>query len=115
MKATIYHNPACGTSRKTLEILRNEGTEVTVIEYLKAPPSREELKRIYDRAGISPREGLRAKEPLAEELGLTREDVSDEEVLDAMMEHPILIQRPLVETEKGARLCRPKEEVRQLL
>ena len=115
MKATIYHNPLCGTSRKTLEILRNEGADVSVIEYLKAPPSREELIRLYDRAGISPREGLRAKEPLAEELGLTRPDVSDDEILDAMMEHPILIQRPLVETEKGVRLCRPQEEVRELL
>ena len=113
--ATIYHNPACGTSRKTLEILRNEGAELNVIEYLRAPPSRDELKRLYERAGITPRQGLRAKEPLAEELGLTRPDVTDDEVLDAMMEHPILIQRPLVETEKGARLCRPQEEVRQLL
>ena len=115
MKATIYHNPACGTSRKTLEILRNEGADVTVIEYLKTPPGRAELKRLYERAGIAPREGLRAKEPLAEELGLTRPGVSDEEILDAMMEHPILIQRPLVETDKGVRLCRPQEEVRQLL
>ena len=115
MRATIYHNPMCGTSRKTLEILNNEGADVTVIEYLKAPPSRDELKRVYARAGISPREGLRAKEPLAEELGLTRPDVSDDEILDAMMEHPVLIQRPLVETDKGARLCRPQEEVRQLL
>jgi arsenate reductase len=115
MKATIYHNPMCGTSRKTLEILHNEGAEITVIEYLKAPPSREELKRIYDRAGINPRQGLRDKEPLAVELGLTRPGVSDDEILDAMMEHPILIQRPLVVTEKGARLCRPQEEVHQLL
>jgi arsenate reductase len=115
MKATIYHNPACGTSRKTLEILRNEGVDVDVVEYLTAPPSREELKRLYDRAGITPREGLRAKEPLAEALGLTRPDVSDEAILDAMMEHPILIQRPLVETDKGVRLCRPQEEVRSLL
>ena len=115
MKATIYHNPACGTSRKTLEILRNEGADVTVIEYLKAPPSRDELKRLYEQAGISPREGLRAKEPIAEELGLTRPDVSDDEILDAMMEHPILIQRPLVMTDKGVRLCRPQEEVRQIL
>ena len=115
MKATIYHNPMCGTSRKTLEILQNEGADVTVIEYLKAPPTREELKRLYQRAGITPREGLRAKEPLAEQLGLTRPDVSDDEILDAMMEHPILIQRPLVETGKGVRLCRPQEEVRQLL
>lgn len=115
MKATIYHNPQCGTSRKTLEILRNEGAEVSVIEYLKTPPGRSELERLYDRAGITPREGLRAKEPLAQELGLTRPDASDDEILDAMMEHPVLIQRPLVETEKGVRLCRPQEEVRKLL
>jgi arsenate reductase len=115
MKAIIYHNPMCGTSRKTLEILNNEGADVTVVEYLKAPPSREELKRLYQRAGISPREGLRDKEPLAEELGLTDPSVSDDAILDAMMEHPILIQRPLVETDKGVRLCRPQEEVRGLL
>ncbi len=115
MKATIYHNPMCGTSRKTLEILRNEGADVTVIEYLKAPPSRGELKRLYDRAGITPREGLRGREELAEQLGLNRPDASDDEVLDAMMEHPILIQRPLVETEKGVRLCRPQEEVHEIL
>jgi arsenate reductase (glutaredoxin) len=115
MKATIYHNPMCGTSRKTLEILNNEGADVTVIEYLKAPPSRAELKQLYAQAGITPREGLRSKEPLAEDLGLNRPDVSDDEILDAMMEHPILIQRPLVVTEKGVRLCRPQEEVRQLL
>ena len=115
MKATIYHNPMCGTSRKTLEILNNEDADVTVVEYLKAPPGREELKRLYQRAGISPRDGLRAKEQLAEELGLTDPSVSDDTILDAMMEHPILIQRPLVETEKGVRLCRPQEEVRHLL
>jgi arsenate reductase len=115
MKATIYHNPMCGTSRKTLEILRNEGADETVIEYLKAPPSREELRRLYERAGICPREGLRAKESLAEELGLTSADATDDQILDAMMEHPILIQRPLVETEKGVGLCRPQEEVRKLL
>ena len=115
MKATIYHNPSCGTSRKTLEILRNEGADVTIVEYLKAPPSRDELKRLYERAGISPREGLRDKESLAVELGLTDSDATDNQILDAMMEHPILIQRPLVETDKGVRLCRPQEEVRQLL
>jgi arsenate reductase len=115
MKATIYHNPMCGTSRKTLEILDDEGAEVTVIEYLKAPPSRDELERLYHRAGITPREGLRAREPLAEELGLTDPSVGDEAILDAMMEHPILIQRPLVETAKGVRLCRPQDEVRQIL
>ena len=115
MKATIYHNPMCGTSRKTLEILENEGVDVDVVEYLKVPPSRDELKGLYQRAGISPRDGLRDKEPLAADLGLTDPTVSDEAILDAMMEHPILIQRPLVETEKGVRLCRPQDEVRQIL
>ena len=115
MNVTIYHNPLCGTSRKTLEILRDSGTEPKVVEYLKAPPSREELKRLYDRAGISPRDGLRSKEPLAEELGLTRPDVSDDEILDAMTEHPVLINRPLVETDKGVRLCRPQDVVREIL
>jgi arsenate reductase (glutaredoxin) len=115
MKATIYHNPMCGTSRKTLEILENEGADVEVVEYLKTPPSREQLKRLYTRAGISARAGLRDKEPLAEELGLNDPSVSEDAILDAMMEHPILIQRPLVETEKGVRLCRPQDEVRQIL
>lgn len=115
MPVTIYHNPLCGTSRKTLEILRESGADPRVIEYLQTPPSRDELKRIYRRAGISPREGLRAKEPIAQELGLTRPDVSDDEILDAMMEHPILINRPLVETDKGARLCRPQDVVREIL
>jgi arsenate reductase len=115
MKALIHHNPACGTSRKTLEILRESGADVTVNEYLKTPPSRDELKRLYARAGISPREGLRAKEPLAEELGLTGPDVGDDTILDAMVEHPILINRPIVETDKGARLCRPQEKVREIL
>ncbi len=115
MKATIYHNPMCGTSRKTLEILHNAGADVTVVEYLKTPPGRDELIRLYERAGITPRDGLRAREPLADELGLLDESVSDDQILDAMMEHPILIQRPLVETDKGVRLCRPQDEVRRLL
>lgn len=115
MKAVIYHNPLCGTSRKTLEILRESGADVQVREYLKDPPGRDQLRRLYDRAGLTPREGLRAKEPLAEELGLTRPEVTDDEVLDAMMQHPILINRPLVETEKGARLCRPQDKVREIL
>jgi arsenate reductase len=105
----------CGTSRKTLDILRENGDEPTVVEYLKSPPQREELSRLYKRAGISPREGLRAKEPLAAELGLTRPDVTDDEILDAMVEHPILINRPLVETDKGVRLCRPQDIVREIL
>ena len=115
MKATIYHNPMCGTSRKTLDILTQSGADVSIHEYMKAPPSRDELQRLYERAGITPREGLRAKEPLAEELGLTRPDVTDDEVLDAMVSHPILINRPIVETDKGVRLCRPQELVREIL
>jgi arsenate reductase (glutaredoxin) len=115
MKAVIYHNPMCGTSRKTLEILRESGAELRVHEYLQTPPSRDELERLYARAGITPREGLRAKEPLAQELGLTRPDVTDDEVLDAMIAHPILINRPIVETDKGVRLCRPQEMVREIL
>ena len=115
MKAKIYHNPMCGTSRKTLEILRDSGFDVWIHEYMKNPPSRDELKRLYDRAGITPREGLRAKEPLADELNLNRPDVTDEEVLDAMAQHPILINRPLVETDKGVRLCRPQDLVREII
>ena len=101
----------CGTSRKTLDILRDEGCDVWIHEYLKDPPSRDELKRLYDRAGIRPRDGLRAKEPLAQELGLTRAGVTD----DALVEHPILIERPIVETPKGVRLCRPQDKVREIL
>lgn len=114
MKATIWHNPNCGTSRKTLAILRETpGLDVEVVEYLKQPPSRERLAEVYARAGITPREGLRAKEPLAAELGLL--EASDAAILDAMTRHPILINRPLVETDKGARLCRPQDVVREIL
>lgn len=115
MKATIHHNPLCSTSRKTLEILHDSGVMVTINEYLKTPLSRDELTRLYDKAGITPREGLRAKEPLADELGLNRPGVTDDEILDAMMAHPILINRPLVETDKGVRLCRPQDLVREIL
>ena len=115
MNVTIYHNPLCGTSRKTLEILRESGAEPNIVEYLKAPPSRAELERLYARAGIRPRDGLRAKEAIASELGLLRPDVTEDEILDAMMEHPILINRPLVETDKGVRLCRPQDVVREIL
>jgi arsenate reductase (glutaredoxin) len=115
MNATIYHNPMCGTSRKTLEILREAGADVRIIEYLKQVPTKQELKRLYDRAGISPREGLRAKEQLAKDLDLVDGPVSDNAILDAMVENPILIERPLVETEKGVRLCRPQDKVREIL
>ncbi len=114
-KATIFHNPMCGTSRKTLDILREEGRDVWIREYLKDPPTRAELKAIYEKAGISPREGLRAKEPVAAELGLLDPGVDDDTILDAMIEHPILIERPLVETEKGVRLCRPQDKVHEIL
>ena len=114
-KATIYHNPSCGTSRKALEILQAEGAEVTVVDYLKSPPSKDELRRLYAQAGISPREGLRAKERLAHDLDLVDGAVSDEAILDAMAANPVLIERPLVETDKGVRLCRPQEKVREIL
>jgi arsenate reductase len=115
MNAVIYHNPLCGTSRKTLEILHNEGVEVTIVEYLKDPPSKAELKRLYDRAGLTPRQGLRAKEQLAIDLDLVEGAVSGDAILEAMIANPILIDRPLVETEKGVRLCRPQDVVREIL
>ena len=115
MKATIYHNPKCGTSRKTLEILQQEGAEVEVIDYLKHPPGRGELKRLYHRAGMNPSEGLRTKEQLAQDLDLLSGRVSEEAILKAMVENPILINRPLVETDKGVRLCRPQERVREII
>ena len=115
MKATIFHNPMCGTSRKTLDILRDSGADVWVREYLKNPPTRDELSQMYQRAGITPREGLRAREPLAQELGLNDREVSDDKILDAMIAHPILIERPLVETPNGVRLCRPQDRVREIL
>ena len=84
MKATIYHNPACGTSRKTLDLLRQHGADITIVDYLKTPPARDELKRLYDRAGLLPSEGLRAREPLAGELGLRSGLKSEDEILDAI-------------------------------
>lgn len=118
MKATIYHNPACGTSHKTMAILQETpGIDVEVIEYLKTPPTRERLAALYARAGMTPRQGLRTQNsPAAElnvELGLA--DADDDAILDAMMTHPVLINRPLVETEKGVRLCRPQDLVREIL
>ena len=113
MKALIFHNPNCDTSRKTLEILRESGADVTVREYLRDIPSKAELKRLYSRAGITPHEGLRSKETLVAELGLKEAD--DDAILDAMVDHPILIERPLVETDRGVRLCRPQDVVREIL
>ena len=114
MKATIWHNPKCGTSRKTLAILENlSAVELEVIEYLEAPPSAETLARLYDAAGITPQQGLRLRGTDAEERGLQRAD--DDSVLAAMAADPILIERPLVETEKGVRLCRPQDRVLEIL
>lgn len=115
MQVTIYHNPNCGTSRNTLALIRNAGIEPTVIEYLKQPPSREELKSMLARAGLSVREALREKGTPYAELGLDNPALSDDELLDAMMVHPILINRPLVVTPIGARLCRPSEVVLDIL
>jgi arsenate reductase len=114
MKATIWHNPKCGTSRTVLAMLEGRGdVELEVVEYLKDPPSREKLAQLYRDAGIAPREGLRKRGTDAEERGLTEAD--DATVLDAMAAEPILIERPLVETEKGVRLCRPAERVEEIL
>lgn len=114
MKATIWHNPACGTSRKTLAILQETaGIEVTVIEYLVNPPSAAKLAQLYRDAGITPQQGLRLRGTDAAELGLPEAD--DATVLAAMAAEPKLIERPLVETEKGARLCRPQDKVREIL
>jgi arsenate reductase len=111
MKATIYHNPKCSTSRQVLDMLREAGADVTVIDYLKARPSKAELQRLYALADLTPYQGLRMKEDAAGALA----DASDDAVLDAMAAHPMLIQRPLVETEKGVRLARPKEKVYEIL
>jgi arsenate reductase len=114
VKATIWHNPRCGTSRNTLAILEGTpGVEVEVIEYLKTPPSRDKLAALYARAGMTPAEGVRAKEASDRQLDVTT--MRDDAVLDAMMRDPILIQRPLVETERGVVLARPPEAVRAIL
>ncbi|MGH6746443.1 arsenate reductase [Novosphingobium sp. PhB57] len=114
MKATIWHNPKCGTSRKTLAVLEETpGVEVAVIEYLKTPPSAEKLAQLYRDAGITPQQGLRLRGTDAAERGLP--DADDATVLAAMAAEPALIERPLVETERGARLCRPQEKVHEIL
>ncbi len=113
MKATIWHNPKCGTSRKTLAILEEHGADVTVVEYLKNPPTAEKLAQLYADAGITPNAGLRIRGTDAKERGLL--DASAEDVLAAMAAEPVLIERPLVETDKGARLCRPQDTVLEIL
>ncbi|RZT91516.1 arsenate reductase [Advenella incenata] len=115
MDITIYHNTRCGTSRTTLALIRNTGVEPNIIEYLHNPPSRQELTAIIEKAGISVRDAVRQKEMLFKELGLDDPAVSDDRLLDAMIEYPILINRPFVITPKGARLCRPSELVLDIL
>ncbi len=112
---TIYHNPRCGTSRNTLAMIRNTGAEPNVIEYLKNPPTRETLVALIAAAGLGVRGIVRAKEAVFTELGLDDPAKTDEELIDAMMAHPILINRPIVVTPLGTRLCRPSEEVLDIL
>lgn len=115
MTVTIYHNPQCGTSRNVLAMIRNSGEEPEIIEYLKTPPTRGKLVELIGRMGISPRELLRRKGTPYDELGLDDPDLTDEQLLDAMMAHPILINRPIVVTLQGAKLCRPSETVLDIL
>ena len=111
----IYHNPACGTSRNTLGLIRNCGVEPCIIEYLKTPPSRAELLSLIERMGISARDLLREKGTPYDELKLDDAALSDEQLIDAMMAHPILINRPIVVTPNGVKLCRPSEAVLDIL
>ncbi|WP_279452645.1 glutaredoxin-dependent arsenate reductase [Aeromonas dhakensis] len=112
---TIYHNPECGTSRNTLELIRNSGVEPTVIHYLETPPSRKELVALIAAMGMPVRELLRKNVPPYEALGLAEDRFSDDELIDAMLAHPILINRPIVVTPLGTRLCRPSELVLDIL
>jgi arsenate reductase len=115
MSITIYHNPACGTSRNTLAMIRQSGEEPEVVEYLKTPPSRERLKELIAALGIPARALLREKETPYRELDLSNPKWSDDELIDFMIAHPILISRPIVTTPKGVRLCRPSELVLEIL
>ena len=115
MDIVIYHNPDCGTSRNTLATLKASGYEPTVVEYLKTGWTRSQLQGLFAAAGITPREALRIKRAPAEELGLTRDGVSADELLDAMVEHPVLVNRPIVCTKKGVKMCRPSDQVLDLI
>ena len=115
MTITIYHNPSCGTSRTTLALIRQSGEEPEIIEYLKTPPDRATLKDLIDRMGLSPRNVLRRTGTPYDELGLGNPKWSDDELIDFMLAHPILINRPIVITPKGVRLCRPWEAVLDIL
>ena len=115
MSIVIYHNPACGTSRNSLALIRQSGEEPEIIEYLKTPPSREKLKELIDAMGIPVRALLREKGTPYDDLGLSDPKWSDDELIDFMIAHPILINRPIVATPKGVRLCRPAEIVLEIL
>ncbi len=115
MTVTIWHNPACGTSRNTLGLIRNSGEEPVVVEYLRMPPGRDDLAAAIRAAGLSVREALRRKGTPYDDLGLVDPALSDDALLDAMLAHPILINRPFVFTERGVRLCRPSELVLDIL
>ncbi len=115
MSITIYHNPACGTSRNTLEMIRQSGVEPVVVEYLKTPPDRAAVARLISDAGLTVRQALRQKDTPYETLGLGDPLLGDEQLLDAIAAHPILLNRPFVVTPKGTRLCRPSEVVLELL
>jgi arsenate reductase len=115
MAITIYHNPSCGTSRNTLAMIRQSGEEPEVIEYLKTPPTRERLLELIAAMGIRPRELLRSKGTPYAELGLDDPALTDDQLIDAMLKHPVLINRPIVVTPLGARLCRPSELVLDIL
>ena len=115
MDITIFHNPRCGTSRNTLAALRDAGVEPRVVDYLANPPARAELQDMIARAGLSVRDAVRSKEALYTELGLDAPGMTDEALLDAMVAHPVLINRPFVVTPKGVRLCRPAERVQEIL
>ena len=112
---TIYHNPACGTSRNTLALIRNAGIEPTIVEYLHDPPARDTLRAMIERAGLTVRQALREKGTPFQELGLADPTLTDEQLLDAMLVQPILINRPFVVTSLGTRLCRPSEAVLDIL
>ena len=112
---TIYHNPDCGTSRNTLAMIRNAGIEPTIIEYLKTPPNRETVKSLISRAGLTVREALREKGTPYQDLGLSEASLTEDQLLDAIEAHPILLNRPFVVTSKGVKLCRPSEFVLDIL
>ena len=115
MTIVVHHNPACGTSRNTIELIRESGEEPVIVEYLKEGWTRPQLLALFAAAGLTPREALRTAKSPAEELGLTDPGVDDETILAAMLEHPVLVNRPIVASPRGVRLCRPSELVLDLL